>query len=419
MATIFLIVNATLGAGLLNFPQAFDKTGGILTAVLVQLVLLTFITAAIIILACCSDTTDSSSMQDTLAGLCGPKSLTFCAVCVAVYSFGCCVTFLIIIGDQFDRILATFYGSDFCHHWYLSRGFTSTLSCCIFILPLCFSKRLDVLSYASSLGCVAVVYVVWLIVYKSYIINDQPSKPMRKWPDHWTQVFQIVPVICFSYQCHMSVIPTYACMKDRQLGRFTICTIVSMLVCFIAYTISGIFGYSTFGTGKVPGDILEGYSDGGTFLTIAIVAIVLKNFTTYPLILFCGREALLGLCTAYIQSLFLPRVILSLVWIGLTLIVAVLVPDITPVINLMGSLSAAFIFLFPGVCLLQNTLLKDPHLCLNKDKFLIIFAAFMLALGAFVCGVVFVEAIDDILREKSTPTLLTGFKLGLRDSLCV
>lgn len=115
--TIFLIVNATLGAGLLNFPLAFDRSGGIIAAVFIQLILLLFITAALIILAACSDLTKTSSMQDTLAGLCGPRALILCGICVTIYSFGCCLTFIIIIGDQFDRVLATFYGMDYCHHW--------------------------------------------------------------------------------------------------------------------------------------------------------------------------------------------------------------------------------------------------------------------------------------------------------------
>ena len=38
VATIFLIVNAALGAGLLNFPKAFDQAGGVLVAVLVQVI---------------------------------------------------------------------------------------------------------------------------------------------------------------------------------------------------------------------------------------------------------------------------------------------------------------------------------------------------------------------------------------------
>lgn len=36
LSAIFLVINAALGAGLLNFPQAFDQAGGIVTAIAVQ-----------------------------------------------------------------------------------------------------------------------------------------------------------------------------------------------------------------------------------------------------------------------------------------------------------------------------------------------------------------------------------------------
>lgn len=117
MGTIFLIVNATLGAGLLNFPQAFDKAGGVGTSIVTQLGFLVFITAALVILANSSDFVYADTLQDVFAGLCGSKSLILCGVCVALYSFGCCLTFLIIVGDQFDRVFATFYGLDYCHIW--------------------------------------------------------------------------------------------------------------------------------------------------------------------------------------------------------------------------------------------------------------------------------------------------------------
>jgi hypothetical protein len=38
LSAVFLIINAALGAGLLNFPQAFDQAGGIMTAIIVQAV---------------------------------------------------------------------------------------------------------------------------------------------------------------------------------------------------------------------------------------------------------------------------------------------------------------------------------------------------------------------------------------------
>ncbi|KAJ8674035.1 hypothetical protein QAD02_005297 [Eretmocerus hayati] len=419
LGTIFLIINATLGAGMLNFPEAFDKSGGVATAIIAQLFFLVFITSTMVILANCSDVTSTATMQSTFAGLCGPNSLFFCGLCVAVYSFGCCITFLIVIGDQFDRVFATYYGMEYCHIWYLSRPFITCLSTVIFILPLSFFKRLDALNYASSIGCITIIYVVWLIIYESFDEDHKlPTKPMHIWPDEPTQVLQIVPIICFAYQSHMTAIPTYACMKNRDVGKFTACAIISMVICFIMYSTVGVFGYATFGIGKVPSDILQGYTDKSTTLTIAIIAIAIKNFTTYPIVLYCGRDAILSLIGLDVDCHSLIRSSITIIWFVLCLVIAILVPDISPVISIMGSLSAAFIFLFPGICLLQSTLQKDPHLYLNKDRFLIFLAIFITALGAFVCGVVFVEAIEDLRKSPVEPPTITGFRSQFGASLC-
>ncbi|KYM75365.1 Putative sodium-coupled neutral amino acid transporter 7 [Atta colombica] len=417
LGTIFLIVNTTLGAGLLNFPQAFDKAGGIGTCTVAQLVLLVFITASLVILASCSNSTGTDTMQDTFAGLCGSKSLAFCGICVAVYSFGCCLTFLIIVGDQFDRVFATYYGLDYCHTWYLSRPFVTALSCSIFILPLCFFKRLDILSYASSIGCITIIYVVWLIIYKSFGEQNNTVSPIKIWPNNGYEILQIIPIVCFAYQSHMTAIPTYACMKDRNLCKFTLCAIVSMLICYGTYSVVGYFGYTTFGSGKVPSDILQGYTDKSAVVTVAIIAIAIKNFTTYPIVLYCGRDALLSIFNVSFDRIGI-RVIITLIWFILSLAIAILVPDISPIINLLGSLSAMFIFILPGICLLQNVLLRDPELYLNKGRMLVVFAIFLTALGAFVCGVVFMETLQDLEKTPTKPPLVTGFR-RLRENLCV
>ncbi|XP_043473284.1 putative sodium-coupled neutral amino acid transporter 7 [Leptopilina heterotoma] len=423
LGTIFLIVNATLGAGLLNFPEAFDKSGGIATAIIVQLFFLIFITSALVVLANCSDITETCTMQNTFAGLCGSKSLILCGVCVAIYSFGCCLTFLIIIGDQFDRVFATFYGLDYCHNWYLSRPFITSITAIVFILPLSFFKRMDVLSYASSIGCLTIIYVVWMVIYESFVNNDKlPKKTIHIWPENLTQPLQIVPIICFAYQSHMTAIPTYACMKDRQLSKFTWCAIISMIICFIAYSIVGTFGYMTFGAGNVPSDILQGYTDKSVTLTLAIIAVAVKNFTTYPIVLYCGRDALMELIGWDLNRNFLSRIILTLIWFFMSLVIAILVPDITPVINLLGSLSAAFIFLFPGICLLQSTLKRDPQLFMNKNRAMIFLAILITALGALVCGIIFVESLQDLFSGKSSSlkkSLTSGLRISLGKSLCV
>ena len=60
-------MNAALGAGLLNFPKAFDEAGGITVAILVQLALLLFIVVALNMLAYSSDR-NPSSPANTIEG---------------------------------------------------------------------------------------------------------------------------------------------------------------------------------------------------------------------------------------------------------------------------------------------------------------------------------------------------------------
>jgi sodium-coupled neutral amino acid transporter 7/8 len=62
----------------------------------------------------------------------------------------------------------------------------------------------------------------------------------------------------------------------------------AIVFCVAAYTIAGVCGYLTFGS-LVESDILESYSGENPFVLLGIGAIAIKTFTTYPLLLFCGR----------------------------------------------------------------------------------------------------------------------------------
>ena len=88
LGSIFLIVNAALGAGLLNFPKAFDLAGGVLTAVLVQAMLLVFIMLALIILAQTSNLKKSATLQEVMDTAAGPWARRATAAIVTIYCFG-------------------------------------------------------------------------------------------------------------------------------------------------------------------------------------------------------------------------------------------------------------------------------------------------------------------------------------------
>jgi sodium-coupled neutral amino acid transporter 7/8 len=100
---VFLIVNAALGAGLLNFGKAYDNAGGVLISTLMQAVLVSIIFGALLILAYLTDNNKSANFQDVVYGQCGKRWQTVNSLCIIFYMFGCCVTFFIIIGDQLDQ----------------------------------------------------------------------------------------------------------------------------------------------------------------------------------------------------------------------------------------------------------------------------------------------------------------------------
>jgi len=398
LGAVFLIVNAALGAGLLNFPEAFDKAGGVVTAVVVQAVLLVFIMVALLILAQTSNIKHSATLQEVMLTAAGPWGMRLTSAIITVYCFGTCITFLIIIGDQFDRAFASLVGMDFCQTWYLNRDFVMPASSLLLILPLCYTKKIDFLKYASMGGVVTIVYVV-VLIFVEYAEGGHEPGPIKTSPDSWQDVFSVIPVICFGYQCHVSVVPIYSCMRHRNIKHFAVASSSAIAICVFTYTGAATFGYLTFGN-KVSEDILTNYDASNPSVMIALIAMALKTFTTYPILLFCGREG----CSSLIKELCMGgqdtetkektrRYIIASLWFMATVLCAIEIPNIGAVINMLGSLAAIFIFVFPGVCLLQVTLLRDPSLARRKSRIKVACAASFLILGAFLFGVVLTKAI--------------------------
>ena len=77
---------------------------------------------------------------------------------------------------QFDRAFASLVGPDFCNSWYLNRDFIVPATSVLLILPLCFTKRIDFLKYASILGVFTIIYVVMLIIVE-YAVGRSSHHP--------------------------------------------------------------------------------------------------------------------------------------------------------------------------------------------------------------------------------------------------
>ncbi|XP_065312404.1 sodium-coupled neutral amino acid transporter 7-like isoform X1 [Dermacentor albipictus] len=401
VSAVFLIINAALGAGLLNFPHAFDQAGGIAVALSVQAVLLLFVVGALLVLAYCARRQECSTYQEVVLRVCGPRFWSCCSLAVALYCYGTCITFLVIVGDFSDRIFASLYGPSYCIHWFMHRDFVIVTASIVLILPMCFSRKIDFLKYPSIFGVLAALYLVLLIVVQ-YFVGNSKSSGTRSSPSSLEDVLTAVPVVCFGYQCHVSSVPIYSCLEDRRLSTFAKAVLSATLLTASLYTVAGVFGYLTFGQG-VASDILELYDARQPLVLVGILAMALKIITTYPILIFCGRTAVDDLY-GQLRSLdedgkrnseLLRRITIVSIWFCTTVVLACLVPNISIVIRIIGSLAATFIFVFPGLCLLFVSIKLDGSYYFAKTKWKLATAVLCVALGMFVFGQVLTMSIMD------------------------
>ncbi|XP_026879730.2 putative sodium-coupled neutral amino acid transporter 7 isoform X2 [Electrophorus electricus] len=360
---VFIVVNAALGAGLLNFPAAFNMAGGVIAGVVLQMSLLIFIITGLVILAYCSQVSNESTYQEVVRAVCGKVLGVLCEIAIAVYTFGTCIAFLIIIGDQLDKLIgAVAHESEAAvnSHWYTDRKFTITVTSVLIILPLSIPKEIGFQKYAS--------------------------------PASWTDVFNAMPTICFGFQCHVSSVPVFNSMKKAELRSWGGVVTFSMIICLFVYTGTGVCGFLSFGS-IVSQDVLMSYPSNDVAVAIARAFIIICVVTSYPILHFCGRAVLEGLWLRFkgedvdtdVARERRRRLLQTLIWFCLTLLLALFIPDIGRVISLIGGLAACFIFVFPGLCLIQAKL-SEHDVRSASWKGLVTYGVILVTIGAFIFG---------------------------------
>uniref|UniRef100_A0AAZ3RMH7 Sodium-coupled neutral amino acid transporter 7 n=1 Tax=Oncorhynchus tshawytscha TaxID=74940 RepID=A0AAZ3RMH7_ONCTS len=369
-AAVFIVVNAALGAGLLNFPAAFNMAGGVIAGVVLQMSMLIFIISGLVILAYCSQVSNESTYQEVVRASCGKVTGVICEVAIAVYTFGTCIAFFIVIGDQLDRLIAAI-----AHlpdgvvggHWYIDRKFTICATAVLVILPLSIPKEIGFQKYAS--------------------------------PSSWSAVLNAMPTICFGFQCHVSSVPVFNSMRRSELKPWGGVVTVGMIICLFVYTGTGVCGFLSFGS-NVSQDVLMSYPPNDIAVAIARAFIVICVITSYPILHFCGRAVLEGLWLRFrgeqvelcVRRERRRRVLQTLVWFTITLVLALFIPDIGRVISLIGGLAACFIFVFPGLCLIQAKL-SETEVRSASWHGMVVYGVIMVTIGTFVFGQTTVNAI--------------------------
>ncbi|XP_006005685.1 putative sodium-coupled neutral amino acid transporter 8 [Latimeria chalumnae] len=398
---IFIMLKSALGAGLLNFPWAFNKAGGINTAVGVELASLVFLIGGLVILGYASSISNQSTYQGVVKQVCGPAIGKLCEVCFVLNLFMISVAFLRVVEDQLGKLCESLYINETMaeevkppHYWYADERFTLTMLCLLVILPLSIPKEISFQKYTSILGTLAATYLALVVIIKYYLMKDEVifhEQQHRSSTSSWASMFSVVPTICFGFQCHEACIAIYSSMQNKKLSHWILVSVLAMFFCLLIYSLTGVFGYLTFGV-DVAADILMSYPESDAVIIIARLLFAISIITIYPIILLLGRSVIQELWLRYRCKYAVVtepyekwvRIILTILWTLVTLIIAMFVPDISEVISIIGGISAFFIFIFPGLCLIFA--MQTEPVSPRTRRCLLVWGTITVLCGAFIFG---------------------------------
>lgn len=110
-----------------------------------------------LILIYCAQIHNSATYQDVVYALCGKYARLLCSVFVALYAFGTCVTFVIIIGDQWKKCESSHLHCVMSCKWrFMWHKFREKVLSCSQPNGLCFSH--SVIQSVSFTECLQVMY---------------------------------------------------------------------------------------------------------------------------------------------------------------------------------------------------------------------------------------------------------------------
>lgn len=398
-----------------------------LTAQVLLMVL--FLSMAVIIY--CSDLYNSCSYHEVLSSICGERAKSLVAADIALATYGICIAYLVIIGDQYDRLFASLIGPDFCKYWYLNRKVMIALtSLCIY--PICLLRRLDFLKHTGPLGMFAMLYVVFLSFYEHLengsavdavdasdsllMVNSttSSSSSASQVPSNASEsLFELlscIPVILFGYQCNEVIVPIYASLKERNIANFMKAAIVSYGSLFVLYCTVGIFGYLTYGS-SVAANVMLMFNASDPAVLLGIFALIFKMIVTYPQMAFAGREAIDDItsstttsatCSSNVQNVIdcgvreRKRLTTSTIWFITSVLLSAFAPHIGIVLELLGTLASFNVFICPALCLFFLAFGKVKAYTTLQRIFMLLIATLMTVVGLCFLTFVLIQVYIDV-----------------------
>ncbi|XP_028995828.1 probable sodium-coupled neutral amino acid transporter 6 isoform X2 [Betta splendens] len=373
-SSVFNLMNAIMGSGILGLAYAMASTGIIGFCILLTLVSSLAAYSIHLLLKLC-DQTGINSYEDLGGIALKYPGKVLVGIAIIIQNIGAMSSYLFILKLELPAAIKGFLTPDNTGDaWYDDGRWLLILVTLCVVLPLAMLPRIGFLGYTSSLAFCFMLYFTVVVVVKKWSIpcplphnattpsstnqtsNSSDSECAPKLFVLSRESAYAVPTMAFSFLCHTAVLPIYCELERPTKARMQSVANVGISLSFLVYLVSALFGYLTF-YAHVNSQLLLGYDaymPRDIMVVTVRLAILLSVLLTVPLIHFPARKAVILLLRGRRPFSWPVHVFATLTILCVVLVMAIFVPDIRNVFGVVGSTtSSCLLFIFPGVFYLR------------------------------------------------------------------
>nr|XP_054763008.1 putative sodium-coupled neutral amino acid transporter 10 isoform X1 [Lytechinus pictus]XP_054763009.1 putative sodium-coupled neutral amino acid transporter 10 isoform X1 [Lytechinus pictus] len=353
-SAVINLSNSIIGVSVLAMPWCFKECGVVLA---ISLLIITGIVNKFScnLLLRSSKATRKTSYETVAHHTLGGMGKLSVEVSVILLLMCTCIAFFVIIGDLGPSLVSKFAGIENTSNL---RTFILLGTAVFIILPLAQKRNVESLSALSTISI-----SFYFFFATSVFVDCIPRLISLEWVNNvafWRPagVLKGMSIFALSMCCQPTLFPIYNSLQERTPKMME--DVVSKgvnLVAFV-YMVIGFFGYITYYTEGIKGDILLNQppslvSDGLKLCFALSVAL------SFPLCVFPCRASLFSLicpnadCNPITGMTYIPPTmfrIITVVILAITLTIAILIPNVEVVLSLTGStMGSLACFILPAL----------------------------------------------------------------------